>query len=116
VEVSALFDIRDSSAIVSVIDHGIGIADKDLPHIFDEYFYTPRAALHNRTSSGIGLSIVKTVAENNKLHIKVSSEQNAGTVFSVTLQSAKKAPALENEVRHPASPVSNPGIGIEFHA
>ena len=116
VEVSALFDIRDSSAIVSVIDHGIGIADKDLPHIFDEYFYTPRAALHNRTSSGIGLSIVKTVAENNKLHIKVSSEQNVGTIFSVTLQHAKKAPALENEVRHPASPVSNPGIGIEFHA
>jgi signal transduction histidine kinase len=116
VEVSALFDIRDSSATVSVIDHGIGIADKDLPHIFDEYFYTPRAALHNRTSSGIGLSIVKTVAENNKLHIKVSSEQNVGTIFSVTLQNAKKAAALENEVRHPASPVSNPGIGIEFHA
>jgi signal transduction histidine kinase len=116
VEVLTLLDIRDSSATVSVIDHGIGIADKDLPHIFDEYFYTPRAALHNRTSSGIGLSIVKTVAENNKLHIKVSSEQNAGTTFSVTFENAKKAPALENEARHPASPISNPGMGIESHA
>jgi signal transduction histidine kinase len=116
VEVLSLLDIRDSSATVSVIDHGIGIADKDLPHIFDEYFYTPRAALHNRTSSGIGLSIVKTVAENNKLHIKVSSEQNAGTTFSVTFENAKKAPALENEARHPASPISNPGMGIESHA
>jgi signal transduction histidine kinase len=116
VEVSALFDVRDSSAIVSVIDHGIGIADKDLPHIFDEYFYTPRAALHNRTSSGIGLSIVKTVAENNKLHIKVSSEQNVGTIFSVAFQNAKKEPTLENETRQSASPVSNPGIGIESHA
>ena len=67
-------------------DHGIGIGDTELPHIFDEYFYAPRAALHNRTSSGIGLSIVKTVAENNKLHIQVASERDVGTAFSVLFQ------------------------------
>ncbi len=89
VEIASAIDKRDSSASVTIIDHGIGIGDKDLPHIFDEYFYTPRAALHNRTSSGIGLSIVKTVAENNKLHIKVLSEQNVGTIFSVIFQGAK---------------------------
>jgi signal transduction histidine kinase len=103
IEVWALFDKASSSAAVTVVDHGIGIGDKDLPHIFDEYFYTPRAALHNRTSSGIGLSIVKTVAENNKLHIKVSSEQNVGTTFSVTFQNAKKAPALEKTMQRSAS-------------
>ena len=89
VEIASAIDKGDSSASVTIIDHGIGIGDKDLPHIFDEYFYTPRAALHNRTSSGIGLSIVKTVAENNKLHIKVLSEQNVGTIFSVVFQDAK---------------------------
>ncbi len=91
VEIASAIDKRDSSASVTIIDHGIGIGDKDLPHIFDEYFYTPRAALHNRTSSGIGLSIVKTVAENNKLHIKVLSEQNVGTIFSVVFQGAKSS-------------------------
>ncbi|MDE2366791.1 MAG: HAMP domain-containing histidine kinase, partial [Betaproteobacteria bacterium] len=91
VEISAVPGKQGSSAMVTVVDHGIGIGDKDLPHIFDEYFYTPRAALHNRTSSGIGLSIVKTVAENNKLHIKVSSEQGVGTTFSVIFQNAKNA-------------------------
>jgi signal transduction histidine kinase len=86
VEIVSNFNRESSSAVVTVIDHGIGIGDKDLPHIFDEYFYAPRAALHNRTSSGIGLSIVKTVAENNKLHIKVSSEHEVGTAFSVLFQ------------------------------
>ena len=84
VEIASAIDKQNSSATVMIVDHGIGIADKDLPHIFDEYFYTPKAVLHNRASSGIGLSIVKTVAENNKLHIKVSSESNVGTTFFIT--------------------------------
>ena len=86
VEIVSKLDRQSSSALVTVIDHGIGIGDTELPHIFDEYFYAPRAALHNRTSSGIGLSIVKTVAENNKLHIQVASERDVGTAFSVLFQ------------------------------
>ena len=84
VEIASAIDKQSSSATVMIVDHGIGIADKDLPHIFDEYFYTPKAVIHNRASSGIGLSIVKTVAENNKLHIKVSSEPSVGTTFFIT--------------------------------
>jgi signal transduction histidine kinase len=83
VEIGSAIDRHSSSAVVTIVDHGIGIGDKDLPHIFDEYFYAPRAAAHNRKSSGIGLSIVKTVAENNKLQIKVDSEPNRGTTFHI---------------------------------
>jgi two-component system phosphate regulon sensor histidine kinase PhoR len=102
VEISTFVDRQNLSAVVTVIDHGIGIGEKELPHIFDEYFYTPRAALHNRTSSGIGLSIVKTVAENNKLQIRVTSEQNVGTAFSVVFQHAENA-------RHPDKGVQQSG-------
>jgi signal transduction histidine kinase len=98
VEIVSNFNRESSSAVITVIDHGIGIGDKDLPHIFDEYFYAPRAALHNRTSSGIGLSIVKTVAENNKLHIKVSSEHEVGTAFSVLFQYPGNAPDTETGI------------------
>ena len=107
-EIGSSFDNHSLSATVTIIDHGIGIGDKDLPHIFDEYFYTPRAALHNRTSSGIGLSIVKTVAENNKLNIRVSSEQNVGTIFSVVFQGAKSAPAMEKSVQQTESLIARP--------
>lgn len=99
VEIVSSFNRQSLSTVVTVIDHGIGIGDKDLPHIFDEYFYAPRAALHNRTSSGIGLSIVKTVAENNKLHIKVSSEHEVGTAFSVLFQYAGNASDADRGVQ-----------------
>jgi len=100
VEIVAAVEGAGSYGTVTVTDHGIGIGEKDLPHIFDEYFYTPRAALHNRTSSGIGLSIVKTVAENNKLQIRISSEQNVGTAFSVIFPTIISVPIPKTEV-HP---------------
>src|SRR5688500_14891712 len=108
VEISTFVDRQNLSAVVTVVDHGIGIGEKDLPHIFDEYFYTPRAALHNRTSSGIGLSIVKTVAENNKLQIRVTSEQNVGTAFSVVFQHAENAPGPEKGVQQPGNQLARP--------
>jgi signal transduction histidine kinase len=106
VEISSSIDKSCSCAVVTVIDYGIGIGEKDLHHIFDEYFYTPRAALHNRTSSGIGLSIVKTVAENNQLRIKVSSEQNVGTAFSVVFPVPANAFVPETGMQQAGSLVS----------
>ena len=101
VEIVAAVEGAGSYGIVTVTDHGIGIGEKDLPHIFDEYFYTPRAAVHNRTSSGIGLSIVKTVAENNKLQIRISSEQNVGTAFSVIFPTIISGSIPETEMHQP---------------
>jgi signal transduction histidine kinase len=83
VEITSEIDQADSSANLTITDHGIGIESKDLPNIFNEYFYSPRAALHNKASSGIGLSIVKIAAENNKLQIKVASKPGVGTSFTV---------------------------------
>lgn len=108
VEITSVIDRQRLSTVVTVTDHGIGIGEKDLPHIFDEYFYTPRAVLHNRTSSGIGLSIVKTVAENNKLQIKISSEPNMGTAFSVVFQGTKSASVAEKSLQKSDSPIAHP--------
>ncbi|SFP93013.1 Signal transduction histidine kinase [Nitrosomonas cryotolerans] len=83
VEITSAIDRQNNTATVTITDHGIGIESKDLPNIFNEYFYAPRAVMHNKASSGVGLSIVKIAAENNKLQISVSSEPGAGTVFTV---------------------------------
>lgn len=83
VEISSKVDRNNLHASIIITDHGIGIEDKDLPNIFNEYFYSPRAALHNKSTSGIGLSIVKIAAENNQLKIKVASEPGEGTTFTV---------------------------------
>ncbi|MEK7708365.1 MAG: HAMP domain-containing sensor histidine kinase [Pseudomonadota bacterium] len=83
VEIASTVNRLNRSAEITVTDHGIGIDNKDLPNIFNEYFYSPRAALHNKATSGIGLSIVRIAAENNKLKIKVTSEPGMGTTFTV---------------------------------
>lgn len=83
IEITSEINKSNQSASIIVTDHGIGIENKDLPNIFNEYFYSPRASLHNKASSGIGLSIVRIAAENNKLQIKVVSEPGIGTSFTV---------------------------------
>ncbi|HBZ29187.1 MAG TPA: sensor histidine kinase [Nitrosomonas nitrosa] len=83
VDIASVIDVKNDTATMTITDHGIGIEEKDLPNIFDEYFYSPRAVMHNQSSSGIGLSLVKIAAANNNIQLKVSSESGLGTSFSI---------------------------------
>jgi signal transduction histidine kinase len=68
-------------ARVVIRDHGIGIEPDKLPLIFAEYYRTDRAAQHNASSSGLGLAIVRHVAQTHRIHITVESEVDKGTEF-----------------------------------
>jgi two-component system phosphate regulon sensor histidine kinase PhoR len=70
---------------ISVADHGIGISDEALPHIFDEYFSSTEAVRFNRRSTGLGLAIVKRIASNLGLKVRVTSELENGTTFTVII-------------------------------
>lgn len=70
---------------VKVSDHGIGISEKAMPHIFEEYFRSPEAAQFNLRSTGLGLAIVKHIAQNVALKILVTSELGKGTTFEVLI-------------------------------
>jgi signal transduction histidine kinase len=72
-----------NTMVVTVSDAGIGIEAEYLPHIFDEYFRSPDAARHNSASSGIGLAIVKAIAQGHGLSVRVDSVHGAGTKFSI---------------------------------
>lgn len=74
--------------VVSVRDHGIGIAREKLPSIFDDYYRTKEAVQHNRASTGLGLAIVRQVASENSLTIEVESAPGWGTRFTVILPGA----------------------------
>lgn len=89
-------EVQGASADVRVIitDHGIGISEKALPRIFDEYFRAPEAAQFNLLSTGLGLAIVKHVAQSLGLVISVTSEEGRGTSVEVTLA------RLKGGVRH----------------
>ena len=66
---------------VEIEDNGRGIAQKDLPYIFDR-FYRADASRNSATGgSGIGLSIVKKIIEDHGGKIWATSKENCGTTM-----------------------------------
>ena len=72
--------------VISVADTGRGIADKDLPHIFERFYRSDMS--RTRTSAGgygLGLSIAAKIAHLHGGRIDATSELNKGSVFTVYL-------------------------------
>ena len=69
--------------MLSVKDEGIGIAEADQCHLFDAFYRGVNAAEIQGT--GLGLSIVKQFVELHDGTIRVESELNKGTTFTITL-------------------------------
>lgn len=70
---------------VRVADHGIGISDKALPRVFEDFYRAQEAASFNPNSTGLGLAIVRQIARNLRLAITVESKQGEGTTFHVVV-------------------------------
>lgn len=88
VEISRL----GKQAVVSIKDQGIGIAEQDIPHIF-ELFYRV-AGTSTKDGHGIGLSIVQRILEMHRGSIEVNSMVDAGTTFLVLLHLSRMDKAL----------------------
>lgn len=71
---------EDDQVKFQVSDDGIGISEEDLDFIFEK-FYRVSGVGHEKSSSGIGLNIVKTLVELHGGKIKVESEKNKGTMM-----------------------------------
>lgn len=63
-----------------ITDNGCGIADEDLPHIFERFYHGKNSSSE---SVGIGLALAKTVLEKEKGDIIVNSELGKGSIFEV---------------------------------
>lgn len=69
---------------VAIIDHGEGIAQEDLEHIFERYYRGNRA--DGKKGTGLGLAIVKSILELHQLSFGVESEPGKGTTFWFELE------------------------------
>ena len=67
---------------VVVRDHGPGISDEDMPHVF-ERFYRAKSA-RGMPGSGLGLAIVRQVAEAHGGDVALASANGGGTVATLT--------------------------------
>ena len=71
--------------VITFADNGIGIAEEQLPYIFDRFYKVDDARLHVEGSTGLGLSIVKMLVEKYGGIVEVSSIIGEGTIFTLHL-------------------------------
>ncbi len=80
--------------VITVSDSGHGIPPEDQPQIFDRFFRSDR--VRGRAGSGLGLPIVKWIAEAHGGEARLLRSTPSGSVFEVTLQSAAQNAALRS--------------------
>ncbi|MBZ9686570.1 HAMP domain-containing protein [Clostridium estertheticum] len=69
--------------VIKVKDNGLGIAEKDLPYIFERFYRSDLSRNKNSGGSGIGLTITKSLVEAHNGKIFVESQLGAGTTFTI---------------------------------
>jgi signal transduction histidine kinase len=94
------------NVVLKVADTGIGIPEKDIPHIFEPFFRAEKSRSRQFGSSGLGLTIVSELVKLHSGKISVVSRPKTGTIVTVVLPYTKTEPEKtknEAEVPHEVS-------------
>ncbi len=83
---------------VEIEDNGKGIAQKDIPYIFDRFYRTDASRNSSQGGSGIGLSIVKKIVEDHGGKIWASSTEEKGTVMYFVLRKYQEVVLDEQDI------------------
>jgi two-component system sensor histidine kinase MprB len=78
---------------LTVRDHGPGIAEEDVPHVFERFYRATSA--RSMPGSGLGLAIVKQVAETHGGSVAVEHPPGGGTLLRFSIPARSEAPAPE---------------------
>lgn len=77
--------IKGDEIMVSVTDHGIGIAERDQKRIFERFYRVDKARSRATGGTGLGLSIVRHIVLEHGGAIDIRSEEGVGSTFTVRL-------------------------------
>ncbi len=72
--------------LIEISDTGIGIPEKDLPNIFEEFYRAGNAYNLDREGTGLGLSLAKKIVEIHGGEIGVTSKEGKGSTFYFSLK------------------------------
>jgi two-component system heavy metal sensor histidine kinase CusS len=84
IEVS--LDPHKDSVELAVRDTGIGIAETDLPRVFDRFYRADKARSRDEGGCGLGLSIAQWIARCHRAEIHAESDAGRGSVFRVAFR------------------------------
>jgi len=70
--------------IITVKDNGVGIAEEDIPHLFED-FYVGKSKTEGERRSGVGLAITRRIIEAHDGSISVESKLGKGSTFAIHL-------------------------------
>lgn len=73
----------DDTVVIEVIDIGVGVAEEDLPHVWDELYRSQDARAV--PGNGIGLAMVKAIVERHSGRVNLFSEARKETIVSLRL-------------------------------
>lgn len=84
-QVSIRQTVKNGSVTISITDTGKGIAQEELPYIWERYYKVDKAHKRSTVGTGLGLSIVKGILEMHHAEYGVISEIGKGSTFYFTL-------------------------------
>lgn len=76
---------KDQTVTVQIKDTGVGMEPEDIKYIFDPFYRADKSRSQQIQGSGLGMSIVKLIAERCRGDIRIESEPDAGTTVEVQL-------------------------------
>ncbi|MDR3295939.1 MAG: HAMP domain-containing protein [Clostridiales Family XIII bacterium] len=77
-----------ANAVLTVADDGVGISENELPFIFERFYRADKSRNRKTGGAGIGLAIVKSIAEAHGGAVAAESRPDRGSCFTVTLPGA----------------------------
>jgi signal transduction histidine kinase len=80
---------REDSAELSVTDTGVGIAAQELPRLFERFHRVKDARSRSIEGTGIGLALVRELAQLHGGDVRVESEEGQGSRFTVSVRGGR---------------------------
>ena len=84
-QVSASLETRDGQAIITIADTGIGLADDEIPHLFERLFRGRQARAMRPAGTGLGLAIARWISQAHGGTITMRNRSPVGTQVEVTI-------------------------------
>ncbi len=101
---------KNDDILLIVSDTGVGIAEKNLPFVFDRFWQADNSSRRKYQGVGIGLALVKELSEMMSGGVSVTSVEGQGTTFVVRLPFKQAPQAAPDE---PQAPSAVPETGAE---